>query len=684
MLFTKRPFTGVNLRYALAVCVLVCVFMAGAPAFAQQADTANKTLIDLSADVVIGFKTDSGDISKFIGNAVFHQGTDTLYCDSLYQNKATNIIEAFSNVKIVQQGGTQGKSDYLRYIANMKLAYMHGNVSLTDGKNELYTEDLTYDLGTKVGSYYNGGTLHNDSTDVTSRTGVYNVKSKDVRFTGKAVIVDPEYRINSEDMEYNTDTKVTRFYSKSTVTSDSGKSILQTWKGTYDGKKGIAHFTGHSSIWNDGEYIEGDSLDYNKLTGYGLGIGHVISIDTAHHSTLYCGRLEYFHKSRVLWASIKPVMEQVNGKDTFYMRGDTFYSAPMVKIKTPKPKVKAVPKNEDSTFGSATANDTADKWVDVKRSTGADSTAIAGDSVLATVIDSIFPVAINKIITATVLDTLKTTLGSVKDTGTVKGKTKKGADTTKLVVKPPPEFIWVVPTGPKYRKLDTTHYNLKPVTIVPVTKKKGKRGIASIDSVAVADTTGADTTAPMYFVAWNHVLLFSDSMQGKCDSVVYTRSDTAIRMINRPIAWAHNSQITGDTIIMYMDSSSMKSMYVPDNALVVSQSGPVKAGLFDQVQGRTLTAWFKNNEITSMLVFPDAECIYYSKDERDAYMGVNQGSSVRMRLYFEDQKIINIKFQQDVHQTVTPMEKADLPNTKLSRFQWLIDERPQSKEELFK
>ena len=42
------------------------------------------------------------------------------------------------------------------------------------------------------------------------------------------------------------------------------------------------------------------------------------------------------------------------------------------------------------------------------------------------------------------------------------------------------------------------------------------------------------------------------------------------------------------------------------------------------------------------------------------------------------------QYIKDVKETVTPMEKADLPNARLSRFIWLYEERPASKEELFK
>jgi lipopolysaccharide export system protein LptA len=613
----SAPISGIyqSTKVCIAYIALLCLCMLPVAAtYAQTKDTAKKSYVELSADNVYGFKTDSGDVSKFIGHAVFHQGTDTLYCDSLYQFKKTNVIEAFSNVKLAQAGGTQGTSDYLKYTSDKKLAFMQGNVTLTDGKNNLNTAELTYDLGTKIAVYSNGGILHNDSTTVKSNTGVYSVNEKNARFKGNAVITDPQYNIRSEDLLYNTDSKVTQFFARSVVVRDSGRSILTTSKGTYDGQNGIAYFMGHSTIWNHEQYIEGDSLYYNKVTGYGLANGNVISIDTGHHATIYCGHAEYFQKKRILWATVKPVLEQVNGKDTIYIRADTFYSAPMVKPKVEDPK----PRPANDTL------DSAHRW------------------------QGIIDTAQNKLF----------------DDAQLKPKIHKS--------------IYRIPTS----KSDT----VVVLAAKPEKKKskKNKKGVVAVAPAIAADTTAADTTAPLYFIGYHHVLIFSDSLQGMCDSVCYTRSDSTIRMMYDPKVWAHNSQITGDTILLLLDSSRLRQMYVPNNAFIISQSGPARANFFDQVQGKTLTAYFKNNAITKMLVFPDAQSIYYPKDDKGAYIGVDQASSVKMLMFFEDQKITDIKFDQDVHVTMTPFEKADISSMRLSKFRWLIDQRPKTKEELFK
>jgi hypothetical protein len=154
-------------------------------------------------------------------------------------------------------------------------------------------------------------------------------------------------------------------------------------------------------------------------------------------------------------------------------------------------------------------------------------------------------------------------------------------------------------------------------------------------------------------------------------------------MMYNPIVWSRNSQITGDTITMHMDSGKVKTIFVPNNALLVSQSGPPKAELFNQVQGKTLTGYFVNNNIEHMVVKPEAESIYYPQDEKDEYLGVDQSESDRMTVYFDNKKVVKIVCDPENHFTMTPLEKADLPNMRLSRFKWLFSTRPKSRAQLF-
>lgn len=553
----------------LLVCLLVLLCGLRAETLAQRGDTANTVTIlinnaDLSTSIA-----DSANLMKLSGHVDLKQGGNQLLCDSAIFNLAANNVEAFGTVRILQPGGTTVESDYLRYTGNTRQAYLRGNVHLTDGKNSLWSEELTYNTATKVGVYGQGGTLQSESTTLSSNSGTYNVRTKDARFTGGVYVTDPRYNTVSDDLGYNTNTKLVTFFGPSIVSND--RSELRTTRGTYDSNKEVGHFTSRSSIRNEDQYVEGDKLDYDRSTGYGLAVGNVIALDTTQHTTLFAGRASYNEKRRTLLATLKPVLRKENGKDSILMRADTFYSAPVALL-------------------------------------------VAAQA------------------------------------GRQAGKGLQDSTRAKKKHKAPYESI-----------------------------------VAEEQDAAFAPAPGsaADTAGPRYFTGYRHVVIWSDSLQGRCDSISYSQHDSVMRMMKSPVAWSRNSQITGDTLLLYTDSGQLSKIYIPNNALVVSISGPPAADLYDQVQGKTLTGYLSDGALEHMEVYPEAESIYYPKDDAGRYLGVNQSSAEKMRVYFLEQDINRIVLEQNVQQTITPMAEANLPAMRLSRFQWLIAVQPKSRAEIF-
>jgi hypothetical protein len=177
-------------------------------------------------------------------------------------------------------------------------------------------------------------------------------------------------------------------------------------------------------------------------------------------------------------------------------------------------------------------------------------------------------------------------------------------------------------------------------------------------------------------------MVYSDSLQAVCDSISYSQQDSTMRLMYQPIVWSRQAQISGDTILLYTDSQAIKKIFVPSNALLISQSGPEAAQLFDQVQGNTMTGHFEKNQIKELVVFPNAEAIYYSKDEKGAYLGVDETQCERMKVYFDEKEISTIKQYQDIKHKMTPMQQALQSSYRLSRFKWLVEQRPKSLQEL--
>lgn len=674
--------------------MLFTCFPAGA-----QADSAAKKItgiVILGNEEGVYIQQDSNNtVHKLLWNVKLLHGSDTLYCDSAFFYRNKNSVEAFGDVVVRQLDGTEAFADYMRYQGNTRIVYMKGKgmneVQLSDGKNSsLWSREIEYNLNTKTGKYKNGGFLQTQATYLTSNTGTYNLKTKEARFTGNVDVSDPEYHAVSTDLGYNTDTRVARFFGPSVVTND--KSILHTSSGVYDTRNKVAHFVGRSSILNDAQYIEGDTLDYDRISGFGLAKGNVIAIDTTQKSTLYCGEAHYNEIQKTLLAFEKPLMKTINGKDSLFIKADTFYSAP-ASIEERK----------------MTAQDSLEQTVgEIQSAVEKDSTGGPADS-LAIPLDTTRAQA--DTVKAEIADSSKqapadTTKGiSFTDTLHPAENRVPAADTATEPVSELP-FTYTAPetedstaAAGKELPADSAHArSMKRRMDALVYRQNKERSTISsgADTATVGNSAEArnrmdsttqtynnrpqqpDTSGPRYFVGYHHVLIYSDSLQGKCDSIRYSQVDSMLRMFKDPVLWPRNSQLKGDVILLQMDSSKLKEIYVPRNAIMVSRSGPEQAEMFDQIQGNTIKGFLRNNKMDSLIAWPNASTIYFITQDDGAYVGSSEAQSEKIEVLFENDKIKRIYYRIDVTQTTTPMKDVTPSALRLSRFQWREKERPQT------
>ena len=89
------------------------------------------------------------------GGAIIKQEGTIFHSDSAVLNPTTHEIEAFGHIHINQGDTIHTYGDYLKYLGVEKMAYLTGNVKLTDGKGTLFTKDLDYNIETGIGNFYN-------------------------------------------------------------------------------------------------------------------------------------------------------------------------------------------------------------------------------------------------------------------------------------------------------------------------------------------------------------------------------------------------------------------------------------------------------------------------------------------------------------------------------------------------
>lgn len=266
------------------------------------------------------------ELQILAGNVRLKQGNSYFECDSCVINKRLNLFEAFGNVHINDADTADVYAGYLRYFTDKKVAYLTNNVRLTDGSGTLTTNDLEYDLNTKVGIYRNGGKVVNKKSVLTSLEGFYYADLKDVYFKKKVELKDPAYYLSSDSLLYNTGTETVRFITETFIRDSSGRTI-RTRAGYYNLKTGQAEF-GERPIVDDGpRQITGDKIVFDDSTGISQVTGNAILVDTAEGLTVIANLIFSDRKKDAFLATNKPLMIIKQEEDSVFVAADTLFSA---------------------------------------------------------------------------------------------------------------------------------------------------------------------------------------------------------------------------------------------------------------------------------------------------------------------------------------------------------------------
>lgn len=183
-----------------------------------------------------------------------------------------------------------------------------------------------------------------------------------------------------------------------------------------------------------------------------------------------------------------------------------------------------------------------------------------------------------------------------------------------------------------------------------------------------------------YFEAYRNVRIFSDSLQAVSDSLFYSFKDSVFRLYQDPVIWAKESQITGDTVLVFTKNKKAERIKVFNNSFLVNKMDPE---VYNQIKSMRMDGYFKDGSIDSVRASGFAECIYYIQDDDSAYTGVNESKSDLIDIYFGDQALQKVVFRSAVTGTVWPIKQKSPSEMKLPNFRWLEDRRPKTKYELF-
>ncbi len=257
-------------------------------------------------------------------------------------------------------------------------------------------------------------------------------------------------------------------------------------------------------------------------------------------------------------------------------------------------------------------------------------------------------------------------------------------------------------------------------------------------NISMNDTN--KTGKPKLMLAYHHVKFFKKDLQGKCDSLTYDEKDSIMRMYYSPILWTDVNQLTADTMKLRMRNKKMDVLDMRGHSFIASKDtlasklmeadsathlyarkdslssdGPTKdsAALhtslgkdsshshrdslaahkffhgsdtlqYNQIKGRNMKGYFRDNKIYKVNVMGNAQTIYYVyTDNNTAILGANRADCSNMILFIVNNKINSITFLQKPDATLFPIKDVKPMEFLLGDFKWHGSERPRTIADIF-
>ncbi len=382
-----------NLYPKYLLCILS--FFAAAIASAQVVtDSTAKTVLQIISAKRYNFQNrDTATFISLAGDVTLRKERTLFYCDSAVVNQQQNTVEAFGRVHINDADSVHTYADYMRYVGKEKKAYLRNNVRLTEKNGVLTTNELEYEIQTKIGIYKKGGKIVRGKAVLTSTEATYYGDTRDVYFRKKVVLVDPDYTLKTDTLLYNMETEVARFLAYTTIVSP--QRTVRTNEGYYDRKAKKAVFGKRSTVIDKDFELTADNMAFDDASGFGQAQGKAIyrTKDTVNRTTVIADDIKFNRNASSFLASLSPVMILEQNRDSIFIAADTLYSAKLSDLR----KERNVPVIRDSVYlrsvADAQKKDTSsnrffEAYFNVRIYT--DSMQAVGDSLFYSLEDSTF------------------------------------------------------------------------------------------------------------------------------------------------------------------------------------------------------------------------------------------------------------------------------------------------------
>ncbi len=181
--------------------------------------------------------------------------------------------------------------------------------------------------------------------------------------------------------------------------------------------------------------------------------------------------------------------------------------------------------------------------------------------------------------------------------------------------------------------------------------------------------------------AYKKVQFFKNDIQGKCDSLVFQQESSYIEMYEQPIVWAQNIELKGEFMKAFLKDSMIDKIEITNKTSAIMEIDSGK--YYNQIAGKKMFAFFKDNEIVKVDVKGNAQTVYYPEEKKDSdtllevkRSGMNRIYAADLKIYLDSGEVKSITYIDKPDAVFYPIELLNKEEQFVQYFSWNPALRP--------
>ena len=729
-------FVGILFAQEAAVRRVMPTTSASVQAAQTQQTTSQRRRVDFMADVVRPYNHATDSIVYLVGNFAAHHNGAVISCDSAVRYSDTRW--GFFNRLLINQDSIYIYGDSALYDGERGVAEIYAPiVKIVDGDALLYTYNFMFNTSSRVGNYTGGGVLVHDNNIIESQRGYYYSESHDIICVEDVELHGADYDMKSDSIIYNTDSEMAHFFTSSEIWNVDG-DYLSADAGMYDKAQDLYMVTRNGYILTKDQELWGDTLSYYRTSGYVEGRGNIQMDDFKEKMMAFGDYAEYWQDPGNMLLTRRPsvISYDLSQSDSVFMRADTISVRTISVLEERAAAEKAVAEKAAAEKAAAEAQQTAPRQntpsSQPAQSSAAQQAVTAEDADMDYEDDQMLSeeqpadsvqkdsvVLSDKELRAQIKAQAKAEARKAKEEAQ---KVKAAARKLKLDSIARIRQAKVTAMLDRQKAKELARYQRDSVRRAERRAKLVSRGrdvslldredsLAGVarerllsgpmplkdtmpkpqaepeiteDTIATEEKVDSIAADSVYRLirAYRGVKMFRKDAQMVCDSLSSSSQDSVVRMYIDPVLWNGSNQLAATEMQLFTRNQQLERAEFLENPIMV---GEVDGHYFNQVTGKKMIAFFRDNELYRDDVEGNVQTIYFrTVDEQSKeVIEMTYLESASASFYLEDQQLVGITYRNEVPFTLYPIGllPATQP-TELPNFKWVPERRP-SLEDVF-